>query len=210
MKTYLFDFDGTLVDSMPVFISAMLQVLSDEGIPYHQDIANTITPLGMEGTADYYISLGISKSKADLISSMKTYMKDAYLHTIQAKQNVNSTLYALKEQNCRLNVLTASPHETLDPCLKRLGLFDLFDHIWSCDDFHTTKANPDIYRQVAKVLGTNIQDILFLDDNMYALQTAKSAGMKVCGVYDDSSSTSIQQIKQISDCYIYNFSELIG
>lgn len=209
MKTYLFDFDGTLVDSMPVFISSMLQVLSDEGIPYNQDIANIITPLGMESTAEFYISLGVTKSKDALISSMKTYMKDAYLHTIPAKQNVKSTLHALIEQGHHLNVLTASPHETLDPCLKRLGLFDMFDHIWSCDDFHTTKADPDIYWQASKILGKDIQEILFLDDNIYALQTAKLAGMKICGVYDDSSSTSIQQIKQISDCYIYNFSELI-
>ena len=115
MKTYLFDFDGTLVDSMPIFISSMLQILSEEGITCNQNIVSTITPLGMEGTAKYYISLGVKKSKSELIASMKAYMKDAYLYSIPAKQNVKSTLLALKEHGCHLNVLTASPHETLDP-----------------------------------------------------------------------------------------------
>lgn len=208
MKTYLFDFDGTLVDSMPVFIASMLQILSDEGISYDQSIVSVITPLGMEGTAEYYKKLGINKTKSELIASMKAYMKDAYMHTIPAKKHVESVLHVLKEQGCHLNVLTASPHDTLDPCLKRLGLFDLFDHVWSCDDFHTTKADPDIYKQAADKIGKPVHEILFLDDNIHALTTAKQAGMQVCGVYDASSKDIIQQIKKASDHFIYDFSEL--
>lgn len=209
MKTYLFDFDGTLVDSMPVFIDAMLHVLKQEGIPYGRDIVRIITPLGMEGTAQYYIKLGSRKTKEALITAMKEYMKGAYVYTIPAKEHVAIVLHTLKAQGCHLNVLTASPHDTLDPCLRRLGLYDLFDNIWSCDDYHTTKADPDIYRQAASKIGVPVHEILFLDDNINALHTAKLAGMQVCGVYDASSKDSIAQIKQISDCYIYDFSELL-
>lgn len=209
MKTYLFDFDGTLVDSMPVFIDAMLHVLKQEGIPYGRDIVGIITPLGMEGTAQYYIKLGSRKTKEALITAMKGYMKGAYVDTIPAKEHVAIVLHTLKAQGCHLNVLTASPHDTLDPCLRRLGLYDLFDNIWSCDDYHTTKADPDIYRQAASKIGVPVHEILFLDDNINALHTAKLAGMQVCGVYDASFKDSITQIKKISDCYIYNFSELL-
>ena len=209
MKTYLFDFDGTLVDSMPVFISSMLRILSDEGISYDQSIVSVITPLGMEGTAEHYIKLGVSKTKSELIASMKSHMKDAYMQTIPAKKHVKSVLHILKEQGYHLNVLTANPHDTLDPCLKRLGLFDLFDHVWSCDDFLTTKADPGIYMQAASRIGVPVQEVLFLYDNINALQTAKTAGMQVCGVYDDSSKDFVTQIKQISDYYISDFSELV-
>ena len=209
MKTFLFDFDGTLVDSMPVFIEAMLRTLSDEGIAYGSDIVNIITPLGMDGTAQYYLQLGAHKTREDLIAIMKAHMKDAYLNTIPAKEHVTGVLHTLKAQGYHLNILTASPHETLDPCLKRLGLYDLFENIWSCDDFHTTKANPDIYKLAASKIGVPVNEILFLDDNRNALQTAKLAGMQVCGVYDDSSKDAIEQIKQISDRYIYDFSELL-
>lgn len=59
-----------------------------------------------------------------------------------------------------------------------------------------------------KVLGKPISEILFLDDNYNADQTAKKAGMKVCGVYDASSEDYIDDIKSIADYYIYDFSEL--
>ena len=51
MKTYLFDFDGTLVDSMPSYTAAMLRILDEEGISYGPDIIKIITPLGLNGTA---------------------------------------------------------------------------------------------------------------------------------------------------------------
>mgnify|MGYP002512447449 CR=1 FL=1 len=57
--TYLFDFDGTLVDSMPTYVSAMLRILDENGITYGDDIVKTITPLGYVYTAKYYRSLGL-------------------------------------------------------------------------------------------------------------------------------------------------------
>ena len=108
-----------------------------------------------------------------------------------------------------LNVLTASPHITLDPCLKRIGIYDLFDNVWSCDDFSTTKADPEIYKMAAERMGEGVEDILFLDDNYNADKTAKSAGMQVCGVYDDSSKEYVDEIKSVADYYIYDFSELL-
>ena len=59
-KFYLFDFDGTLVDSMPVYVSSMLRILDENNIKYSNDITKTITPLGVLGTAEYFINeLGI-------------------------------------------------------------------------------------------------------------------------------------------------------
>ena len=55
-EAYLFDFDGTLVDSMPTFCSAMLRILDENGICYENDIIKIITPLGLAGTAEYYIN----------------------------------------------------------------------------------------------------------------------------------------------------------
>ena len=211
MNTFLFDFDGTLVDSMPTYISAMLRILNENNISYDSDIIKIITPLGVNGTAEYYINtLGINKSKEELIDLMKNYMLYAYYYTIPAKENVIYVLKELKKKGDSLNVLTASPHITLDACLKRLGIYDLFDHVWSCDDFHTTKANPEIYVMAAQRLNKNVEDIWFLDDNLNADKTAKAAGMKVCGVYDDSSKEYADEMKAIADYYIYNFSELLS
>lgn len=211
MNTFLFDFDGTLVDSMPTYISAMLRILNENNISYGSDIIKIITPLGVSGTAEYYINnLCVNKSKEELIDLMKNYMLDAYYNTIPAKENVINVLKELKKRGVSLNVLTASPHITLDACLKRLGIYDLFDNVWSCDDFNTTKANPEIYVMASERLNKNIDAILFLDDNLNANKTAKTAGMKVCGVYDESSKEYTDEIKAVADYYIYNFSELLS
>ena len=208
--SYLFDFDGTLVDSMPTFVSTMLRILDENHISYDKDITKTITPLGLNGTAEYFIDkLGLQMPKEQLMLLMKEYMLDAYFHTIPAKANVIPVLQELKRQGASLNVLTASPHITLDACLKRLDMWDLFDNIWSCDDFATTKADPEIYKRAAERLGKPVDQVLFLDDNLSADQTAKSAGMLVCGVYDESSKDYAAQMKAATDFYIDNFAELL-
>lgn len=210
MKTYLFDFDGTLVDSMPFYIAGVLKELDKSNCKYGDDIIKTITPLGLAGTADYFLkTFGLKVSVEDLIRAFKENMANEYFYNIPAKSSVINVLSQLKERGASLNILTASTHITLDACLKRLGIFDLFDNVWSCDDFFTTKVNPEIYKMAAQKLNTNIDEILFLDDNINANLTAKNAGMKVCGVFDESSADCVEQMKAVCDYYIYDFSELL-
>ena len=210
MKTYLFDFDGTLVDSMPSYTGVMKKILDDNNIKYPDDIIKIITPLGLEGSARYFVEkLGLDLPIDEIVEKMSEYAYYEYSHTIPAKDNVIEVLKILKKDNISLNVLTASPHITLDVCLKRLGVFDLFDNVWSCEDFNTTKADPMIYKMAAEKIGVPVEEILFFDDNYNADKTAKQAGMMVCGVYDDSSKEYVNEIKEVSDYYIYDFKELL-
>lgn len=209
MQTYLFDFDGTLVDSMPAYVGVMLKILDENNMEYEDDIVKVITPLGYKGTAKYFRKMGISLSEEDMIALMNKYAYDEYANNIPAKSNVIATLKELKKNGASLNVLTASPHTTLDVCLKRLGIFDIFDNVWSCDDFETTKADKKIYEMAAAKLGVPSEKVLFLDDNLNADQTAKAAGMMVCGVFDKSSEMYTEEIKAATDYYIYDFSELL-
>ncbi len=210
MKTYLFDFDGTLVDSMPTFASVMLRVLDESGVNYPSDIIKIITPLGYEKTAKYFREeLGMKESLSDITDKITGYALDAYANHIPAKKNVIDVLKRLKARADNLNVLTASPHNMLDPCLMRLGIYELFTNVWSCEDFDTTKADPEIYRMAAEKLGTTVEKVIFLDDNLGADTTAKSAGMVVYGVYDPSSEEFTEQIKSVCDKYIRDFTELL-
>ena len=71
IKAYLFDFDGTLVDSMPAYISVMTGVLDDFGIEYGDDLIKTITPLGTAGTIKYYIEeLGVKCTPEELAEKL--------------------------------------------------------------------------------------------------------------------------------------------
>jgi len=209
-RTLLFDFDGTLVDSMPSFVSVMLRILDEHNIKYSNDIIKIITPLGYLETAKYFAEeLGVPMPKEEIVALMNEYAYNEYAHNIKAKPNVIDVLNRLSSEGVRLYVLTASPHSVLDICLKRLGIFDIFDGVWSCDDFGTTKADPEIYRMAARRIGEPIDEILFLDDNYNADKTAAATGMKVCGVYDPSSSDYKDEIRSVSHYYIEDFSELI-
>ena len=209
-STYLFDFDGTLVDSMPFWMQKMLNVLEKSKVDYPDDIIKIITPLGDLGTARYFKEkLGVDFSIEEMLSMMNEYALPKYRDVIKLKDGVLDFLTELKERQSSLNILTASPHSMLDPCLKRNGIYDLFDNVWSSDDFKMSKSDPLIYKKVAEKLDKPVDSIVFFDDNYNADKAAKVAGMAVCGVYDSSSEEYIDEIKGISDYYIYNFSEFL-
>ena len=209
MKAYIFDFDGVLVDSMATYAGCMLRILDENGIPYSSDIIKIITPLGSAGTAKYFQQLGLQMTDSEILTQIGKYLYDAYANHIVTKEQVVPTLQQLKEKGIRLNILTAGPHVTLDPCVQRLGIADLFENIWSCDDFQTGKTDPNIYKMAAQRLGLSTDEILFLDDNYNADKAAKAAGLTVCGVYDDSSKEYESAIREIADHYIYSLSELL-
>lgn len=210
MKTYLFDFDGTLVDSMPVYAGIMKRILDENQIAYGSDLLKRITPLGYVGTADYYVEkMGVDCSREELIATMHRYAADAYTNDVSAKIGVVETLRVMRSRGDCLNILTASPHAALDPCLKRLGIYDWFTNVWSCEDFGTTKSDPEIYRMAAERLGMMPGNVIFVDDNCNANRTAKTAGMHVYGIYDESSAEYTEEMKQITDGYADTFADLL-
>ena len=207
-NTYLFDFDGTLVDSMPVYAAMMLGILREHGVAHDESVIKTITPLGYRGAAKHFISMGLEKDEDALVALMHERAVKAYSTQVEAKPHVLDALHMLHARGDSLNVLTASPHAMLDPCLARLGVLSLFDNVWSCEDFDTTKSDPQIYTDAAHRIGCPVRDVWFLDDNPGADKTAKQAGMRVCGVYDASSAEYTDEMKRICDAYIADFSQI--
>ncbi len=208
-KYHLFDFDGTLGDSMPVWAGTMLKILDAAGISYPDDVVRIITPLGYGGTADYFISLGIKTPREKLIEQMYAMAEDAYTNVIILKPGVADYVQRLTDAGCSCNVLTASPHWLIDPCLKRNGLYDCFDKIWTIEDFDMTKDQPEIYLEAARRLGCSVDEVCFYDDNLVALQTAKKAGMMVVGVRDPFSDPYRAEIEALTDAYFETFEEKI-
>ena len=208
MHTYLFDFDGTLVDSMPIYAAMMLGILREHHVAHSPDIIKTTTPLGYPKTAELFASMGLNLPVEEIISIMNERAVKAYTYDVPPKAHVIDCLRMLRARGDDLNILTASPHAMLDPCLKRLGIYDLFTNVWSCDDFGTTKADPGIYLRAAEQMGRKVDEVWFLDDNPGADATAKAAGMRVCGVYDDSSAEYARQMREICDAYIEDFSQI--
>ena len=207
--TYIFDFDGTLVDSMPSWAEKVLSILRGCGVAYPSNIINIVTPLGDRGTADYMRDvLGVSLSLEEIFRQMDEYALPKYRDEIAIKDGVREYLAGRKAAGCTLHVLTASPHKMVDPCLKRLGIFDWFTNVWSTDDFGMVKSDTAIYRAAAERIGVDVSDAVFFDDNLTAVRTARAAGMYAVGVYDASSDALVEEIRASADLYVRSMAEL--
>lgn len=210
MRTLLFDMDGTLINSMPVVWAGWHRLLEEYRVAYPDDIVNRVTALSYPGIARAFIQLGLPLSEEAALARMHRDAVDAYANRIPEKSNVVAVLRQLKTRGFDLNILSGSPHAMIDPCLKRLGVWELFSNVFSCDDFGTTKSDPEIYKMAAKEIGVSPDGILFFDDNYHSIQTANRAGLQTCGVYDEFSAEYADSVKEAADYFINDFSEIIA
>lgn len=208
--TFLFDFDGVLVDSMPFWSYKMLDIVKKYTNKYPQDIIKIITPLGNRGAMTYFKEkLNATKSIDEMLFELEEYLHPKYRDNIVLKEGVFEYLSMLKKQGYGLNVLTASPHSNVDPCLKRNGVYDLFDNIWSNEDFGLTKSDVRIYGEVVKKLNVKKENIAFFDDNAEAVKTAVKAGIYTVAVYDKTSEDFCELLYETANLYIKSFKNLI-
>ena len=205
MKYAIFDLDGTLVDSMPVWDRMILDILDKYGVSYPDNILEILTPLGTIAGAEYLIKLGLDMTVEEIRQAEAAYIVKPYRESIPLKKGVMEYLRSLKDRGVKMCVLTASPHAFIDPCLKRLGIWDYFEYIVSTDDIGVTKSDTRAFEIMLEKLGAKPHETVMFDDNLGALETAAQAGLKTCGVYDKSSAASTKEIKSICDMYIENF-----
>ena len=210
IKACLFDFDGTLVDSMPVWGRKMFRILEMTGIPVPDGLLRTITPLGDQGTAAYFrTTLNVPMTDEEMFAAMDEYALPRYREEIPAKEGVADYLAHLKASGVGIYLLTASPHRMFEPCLQRTDLWKYFDACWCCDDFGMVKSNPAIYHAAAQRIGVKPEELMFFDDNRGAVETAVRAGLVTVGVYDPSSAADEQDIRAIAHRYIHNMREML-
>lgn len=207
-KYYVLDLDGTIIDSMTEWYKNIDTLLAGNGVNYPEDTINVITPMGDEEVARHFISLGLNMTVKEAMDEMLRLSKVSYEEKILLKPFVKEFLFKCKEEGISLNLLTASPHSMLEPCLERNGVIHLFDNLWSCSDFSLAKSDVKIYEKVAELLRVKPDEITFFDDNNVAIRTAEKAGYKTVGVYDKFSESFWDEIKQTADSFIYSFEEM--
>lgn len=209
-KAAVFDFDGTLVDSMPTWSEKMLRLLKLQGIEPPKGIVTKIATLGDEGTLDYFEkSFPLVWTREKMKKEMDEYALPRYANEIPLKDGAKEYLQELKKAGVGVYLLTASPHKMFEPALKRVGVFSLFDKAWSSDDFALPKSNPQIYLNLAKTIGVLPSEIAFFDDNIGAIESAKKAGLKTVAVYDKTGEEHIKRMKETADFYAYSLKDLL-
>lgn len=206
---YGFDLDGTLVDSMQYYVQGLLKILDSAGIPYSDDIVNIITPLGYIKSAEYFISLGVKGTVEELVAQMREYLVHEYSENIKLKPFAGEYLRKLKAQGARLFVLTASPHIVTDICLKNNGVYDLFEKIWSVEEFGLAKTDTRIFLEAARLMGCEPSEVNYFEDNKVAVINATKAGFNTFAIKDRQSESDLCEIKKTAKHFINSYEELL-
>lgn len=202
----IFDLDGTLLDSMDVWENIDIAFLKKRGLPVPSDYVTEICARSFIEAAEYTISLFHLPEGVDAIiqewNEMAAY---EYAHNVTLSPFALEYLRQLRRAGVKLAVATGLPQKLYEPCLKKNGIYDLFDVLCSTDDMARGKEYPDIFLHCADRLGVVPEQCLVFEDVLPAVRSAKRAGMTAYGVYDKYSRHNMEEIKKIADGYLFDF-----
>ena len=210
IKGAIFDVDGTLLDSMPIWENMAAYYLIEQGVTPRPELNDELHALGGHEIPQYFqTEYGLRQSAQKIQRGMYNLLEDFYFHKAQLKRGVVPVLEALRERGVKMCVATATDRHLIEPALKRCGLFDFFGRVFTCGEEQTSKRSPDIYIRAAAFLGTDIADTLVIEDALYAIKSAKKAGFPVAAVYDLSAKDNQDEIKSLSDYYYATMDEFL-
>ena len=114
---------------------------------------------------------------------------------VEAKPYAREYLESLKASGAKLAVATSLPPMLREPAMKHVGIFDYFDDVVSVDDAGDVgKTEPDVYLLAASRLGIKPSDCTVFEDLLVGMRSAKSVGMHVWAMHDDSSDADWPEI----------------
>ncbi len=208
IRGIIFDFDGTLFDTMHIWNTAGSDYLATLGITAKSDLNRTISPMPMRDSAQFMKSeYALSLSVEEIMDGVNRMIADFYCNHALPKENVLSSLEYLREHNIKMCIATATDRVQIEAALKRCGMSSFFEAVYTCSEVGCGKERPDIYLEALASLGTEISETAVFEDAFHAAKTAKDAGFFLTGVYDPSEWRR-EEMQRISDLYIENFSEI--
>ena len=211
LKAAIFDFDGTLGDSMWVWDEVDREFARRRNLEFGQEEAVTIASLGFEGTAAYLLEhFGLDETVEDLIAEWYSIAMDKYAHEVVLKPGAAEYLRNLKEQGVPMGVATSLRRTLLEPALKNNEVIDLFDAIVVCEEIGDQgKRTPAVYLETAKLMGVDLADCVVFEDVVAAAQSAKQGGAHVVGVVDNNKQQDFAALEEAVDFLISDFEDLL-
>ena len=215
-KLFIFDLDGTLVDTAPDFKNSLNYMLSElnEPLVNLDEIRNFVGYGARELIRRTLISKNIPHSEDKINEMLKIFLVH-YTHNIDDDsvlfENVREILELIHSRNLKLALCTNKMEKLSNMLLDKLGILHYFDYLVGGDTFAKSKPDPLPLYEICKRLEVSNQDAIMIGDSITDLKAGHNAGMPVILVrygYTDN-----KDIYNDADLVINNFSqikELIG
>ena len=210
LQSAIFDMDGTLLDSMHIWNDVGPKTLRSMGIEPAPDLGDRLMLMTFrDGAALCKEEYHLSESVEEIMDLTKARVRSFYETQVQAKPGVKKFLSLLKMEGVWMYIATNTDRDLVEAALKHTGLDGYFRGILTCGEVGVGKKDsPEIYERCLRRLRGNKKDTVIFEDALHAIQTAKTAGFRVCGVYDPSAEDDQEEIKSLSDYYIRSFEEM--
>ena len=206
IRGVIFDVDGVLLNSMPVWENLGEIYLEHLGIEAEKGLGETLFAMSLEEGADYLIeNYGLKQTPGEIIAGLNREVQDFYGRKVPLKEGVRGYLQEFRDRKIPMAIATSGDRANAEAALKRLKVLSYFRAVFTCSEIGSSKSHPDIYYAAALQLDTDPSDTWVFEDALHAIRTAKKAGFRTAGVYDRASGRDLAQIRDTADIYLPEF-----
>ena len=181
----LFDLDGVIADSEPMWNDIDSAMLQTYGIEYAGEHKHQILGTSFTVALNFYRDkFKIRAEIEEMMLRRRDIARDFYAERIPIFNSAPQVLAALKKQNFKIGLATSSISDLVLPFLKCHDLNQYFDAITTGEEVENGKPAPDIYLAAARKAGAEPSACLVVEDAIAGLQAGRAAGMTTVAIPD--------------------------
>ncbi len=210
IRAAIFDFDGTLFDSMSIWDTAGADYLRALGYTPEEGLADTIHTMSLAQVAGYMQTrYALPLSEEEIMAGINRTVESFYFHRAQPRSLVSTYLASLRDRGIRMCIATATDRYQIEAALARCGMEHFFEHIFTCTEVGHGKDEPHIFHAARTFFGLTAAEVAVFEDAYHAARTAKTAGFYVVGIRDAHEKRA-DELKSLAHVYIKDYAEAIA
>lgn len=196
----IFDLDGTLLDSMPMWHELDRRFLREYGISAPDDISEIVKRMNIEQSSAYYVErFHLPVTPETVKIRIEELAADAYLHDLQLKSGADTLLAMLYAKGVKCSVASVTYPALMNAVLERLDIRRYLLTALTPSAGMNGKHTPDFYFAVMREMGLTPAETVVIEDALYAAETAKNAGFYTVGMKDALDSEDWDALERICD-----------
>ena len=204
----IFDMDGTILDSMPMWDHLASQYLRSLGCEPRPEVDEATRTMSMHQISRYFQDeYRLSLSEQEIIDGVNAMAQQYYEGSIPVKPGAAAFLEWLHQQGVVMCVATATDQPLIEAALHRLGLRKYFKEVFTCTGVGAGKDQPTIYREALRCLSTPRDKTLVFEDALSALRTAAADGFRTVAIHD-SGEPDQETLQSLADFYLPDYTDL--